>query len=43
MDALELLETELASVDEIMDIIAGNVLPEDLEEFKKAGVRMGHA
>lgn len=43
MNPQELLAEELLSVDEIMDIIAGNVEPEDLKEFRRAGVKVGHA
>lgn len=34
---------ELKSLDELMDVLAGNVEAEDLREFKRAGVNLGHA
>lgn len=43
MPERERLEDELVSVEEIMDVIAGNVEVEDLREFKRAGVILGHA
>ena len=43
MNTKQLLEDELVTMDEIMDVIAGNVEVSDLREFRKAGVKVGHA
>lgn len=39
-------ETEASSeceLDELMDLIAGNAPLDELREFRRAGVRLGHA